>query len=60
MSSTSDPDAGASLRCVDLTLAFGTKVVQSNITFSIRRGSIFALMGGSGSGKSTVLRSMFG
>src|SRR3984893_18134248 len=60
MSSASDPDAGASLRCVDLTLAFGTRVVQSNITFSIRRGSIFALMGGSGSGKSTVLRSMFG
>ena len=60
MSSASDPDAGASLRCVELTLAFGTRVVQSNITFSIRRGSIFALMGGSGSGKSTVLRSMFG
>ncbi len=34
--------------------------MQSNITFSIRHGSIFALMGGSGSGKSTVLRSMFG
>ncbi len=49
-----------SMRCADLTLAFGTRVVQSNLTFSIRRGSIFALMGGSGSGKSTVMRSMFG
>jgi phospholipid/cholesterol/gamma-HCH transport system ATP-binding protein len=60
MSSASDPGADVSLRCTDLTLAFGTRVVQSNITFSIRRRSIFALMGGSGSGKSTVLRSMFG
>ena len=60
MSSASDAGAGASLRCTELTLAFGARVVQSNLTFSIRSGSIFALMGGSGSGKSTVLRSMFG
>jgi phospholipid/cholesterol/gamma-HCH transport system ATP-binding protein len=58
MSSASDPSAP--LRCIDLTLAFGSKVVLSGLTFSVRRGSIFALMGGSGSGKSTVMRSMFG
>ena len=48
------------LRCEALTLAFGSKVVQRDVTFSVRRGSIFAVMGGSGSGKSTVLRSMIG
>jgi phospholipid/cholesterol/gamma-HCH transport system ATP-binding protein len=58
MSLASDPDAP--LRCVDLTLGFGSKVVQSDLTFSVPRGSIFALMGGSGSGKSTVMRSLFG
>jgi phospholipid/cholesterol/gamma-HCH transport system ATP-binding protein len=62
MSLASDPEAhpSAVLRCTDLTLAFGTKVIQSGLNFSVHRGSIFALMGGSGSGKSTVLRSMFG
>lgn len=58
MPSVSDP--GAPLRCNDLTLAFGPKIVQSGLTFSVHRGSIFALMGGSGCGKSTVMRSMFG
>jgi phospholipid/cholesterol/gamma-HCH transport system ATP-binding protein len=58
MSSASDP--GAPLRCTDLTLAFGSRIIQSGLTFSVRRGSIFALMGGSGSGKSTVMRSLFG
>jgi len=48
------------LRCDDLTLAFGTKVVQANLSFSVRRGSIFAVMGESGCGKSTVLRAMIG
>jgi len=57
---SSESDAGAPLRCIDLTLGFGSRVVQSGLTFSVRRGSIFALMGGSGTGKSTVMRCMFG
>ncbi|CAI9121430.1 ABC transporter ATP-binding protein [Brytella acorum] len=44
----------------DLTLAFGPKVIQQDITFDVRRGSIFAVMGGSGCGKSTLLKSMIG
>ena len=43
-----------------LKLAFGPKVVQQDLSFDVRRGSIFAVMGGSGCGKSTVLRSMIG
>jgi phospholipid/cholesterol/gamma-HCH transport system ATP-binding protein len=43
-----------------VTLAFGPKVIQQNLSFDVRRGSIFAVMGGSGSGKSTVLKSMIG
>jgi phospholipid/cholesterol/gamma-HCH transport system ATP-binding protein len=44
----------------DVTLAFGPKVIQQRLSFDIRRGSIFAVMGGSGCGKSTVLKSIVG
>jgi phospholipid/cholesterol/gamma-HCH transport system ATP-binding protein len=50
----------ARLRANGLTLAFGTRVVQRDLTFSVNRGSIFAVMGGSGCGKSTVLKAMIG
>ena len=43
-----------------VTLAFGPKVIQQSLSFDVRRGSIFAVMGGSGCGKSTVLKSMVG
>ncbi len=39
---------------------FGDKVVHDGVTFSVRRGTIAALIGGSGSGKSTVLREIIG
>lgn len=43
-----------------ITLAYGPNVIQSNISMDVRRGSIFVVMGESGCGKSTVLRSMIG
>jgi phospholipid/cholesterol/gamma-HCH transport system ATP-binding protein len=43
-----------------LTLAYGTKVIQHDLSFGVRRGSIFAVMGASGCGKSTLLQSMIG
>lgn len=43
-----------------LTMAFGSYVVQRDVTFTVRRGEIFVVMGGSGCGKSTLLRSMIG
>ncbi|MBV8650873.1 MAG: ATP-binding cassette domain-containing protein [Alphaproteobacteria bacterium] len=54
-----DPNAER-LNVRDLTVAYGTRVIQRDLSFSIRRGSIFAIMGGSGCGKSTVLRAMVG
>jgi phospholipid/cholesterol/gamma-HCH transport system ATP-binding protein len=44
----------------DLTMAFGPRVVQERISFRIRRGEIFVIMGDSGCGKSTLLRHMIG
>ncbi len=43
-----------------VTLAFGAKIILHDLSFDVRRGSIFAIMGGSGCGKSTVLRAMIG
>jgi phospholipid/cholesterol/gamma-HCH transport system ATP-binding protein len=44
----------------NLTVGFGSRVVQRDLSFSIRQGSIFAIMGGSGCGKSTVLKALIG
>src|SRR5689334_19331073 len=52
--------AGDRLRAWALTLAFGKRIIQRELSFVVRPGSIFALMGGSGCGKSTVLKAMVG
>ncbi|HWR88744.1 MAG TPA: ATP-binding cassette domain-containing protein [Dissulfurispiraceae bacterium] len=44
----------------DLTMAYGDKVIQRDLTFTVCRGDIFIIMGGSGCGKSTLLRNMVG
>ncbi len=37
---------------------FGSQIVHDDLDLDIRRGEIFAIVGGSGSGKSTLLREM--
>jgi phospholipid/cholesterol/gamma-HCH transport system ATP-binding protein len=44
----------------NLTMAYGSFVIQRDLTFSILRGDIFIIMGGSGCGKSTLLRHLIG
>ena len=44
----------------DLTMAYGSFVVQRDLTFTINHGDIFIIMGGSGCGKSTLMRHMVG
>jgi phospholipid/cholesterol/gamma-HCH transport system ATP-binding protein len=43
-----------------LTMAFGSFVLQRDLTFTVNRGDIFIIMGGSGCGKSTLLRHLIG
>jgi phospholipid/cholesterol/gamma-HCH transport system ATP-binding protein len=43
-----------------LTMAYGDFVVQRDLDFSIQRGEIFAVMGTSGCGKTTLLRHLVG
>ncbi|HET6607308.1 MAG TPA: ATP-binding cassette domain-containing protein [Rhodopila sp.] len=56
----SDPATQDRLCAKGLTLAFGSRVIQRDLSFSVRQGSIFAVMGGSGCGKSTVMRAIMG
>ncbi len=44
----------------NLTMAYGSFVIQRDLTFTVRRGDIFIIMGGSGCGKSTLLRHLIG
>jgi phospholipid/cholesterol/gamma-HCH transport system ATP-binding protein len=44
----------------DLTMAYGSFVIQRDLTFTINHGDIFIIMGGSGCGKSTLLRHLVG
>jgi phospholipid/cholesterol/gamma-HCH transport system ATP-binding protein len=44
----------------NVTMAFGDYVVQRNVSFTVGRGEVFIIMGGSGCGKSTMLRAMIG
>jgi phospholipid/cholesterol/gamma-HCH transport system ATP-binding protein len=44
----------------ELTMAYGSFVIQRDLTFTIGRGDIFIIMGGSGCGKSTLLRHLIG
>ena len=44
----------------DLTMAYGSFVVQRDLTFTVNRGDIFIIMGGSGCGKSTMMIILIG
>lgn len=44
----------------DLTCAYGDSVIIDNISFEVGQGEIFVILGGSGCGKSTVLKHMIG
>lgn len=43
-----------------LTMAYGSTVIQKDLTFTVNRGDVFIIMGGSGCGKSTLLRHLIG
>src|SRR6516164_2065263 len=54
------PDTEPRITIQDLTMAYGSFVIQHDLTFSIQPGEIFIIMGGSGCGKSTLLRHLIG
>jgi len=54
MNVASPPEAVVEIQ--GLNTRFGSAVVHEDVSFSVRRGEIFALVGASGCGKSTLLR----
>lgn len=44
----------------NLTVAYGSKLIQEKLTFSVQEKEIFIIMGGSGCGKSSLLRVLMG
>ena len=61
MQTETHTDADSNQRVIEISKVstrFGDHVVHSELDLEVRRGEIFALIGGSGSGKSTLLREM--
>jgi phospholipid/cholesterol/gamma-HCH transport system ATP-binding protein len=56
---TADP-AEPPIRVEDLTAGYGQRIVVEDVSFDVRRGEVLVICGGSGSGKSTVLKNMIG
>ena len=48
------------LRVDSIVTRFGGQVVHDGVSFSVQRGEVLALIGGSGSGKSVLLREIIG
>src|SRR5688572_22763515 len=53
-SSTAARDLAVELR--DVTFAYDARIILKGITMSVPRGKVVAIMGASGSGKTTILR----
>ncbi len=53
-----DPDIV--IRVSDLTVGFGAETVLEGLSLEVRRGEVLGVVGGSGSGKSVLLRTIVG
>jgi phospholipid/cholesterol/gamma-HCH transport system ATP-binding protein len=52
--------SGPAIQVENLRAAYGEEVVFEDVTFSVARGEIVTILGGSGCGKTTLLRNMVG
>ncbi len=53
-------DEKAAITVSNLTMAYGSFVLQRDLNFTVEKGDIFVIMGGSGCGKSTLLKHLTG
>ena len=61
MSATSGVSSAPAVIAVEnVTIAYGDNVVQKDVSFEVRRGEVFVILGGSGCGKSSLLKNMIG
>jgi len=60
MTLSSTSSTGSVIDVHDLVVGFGAHTVLKSVTFDVRKGEIFGFVGGSGSGKSVLLRTIIG
>jgi ABC-type transporter Mla maintaining outer membrane lipid asymmetry ATPase subunit MlaF len=54
------PDDDIAIRVRGVTNRFGEQVVHEGLDLDVRRGEVLGVVGGSGSGKSVLMRSIIG
>jgi phospholipid/cholesterol/gamma-HCH transport system ATP-binding protein len=54
------PLPGPHITVHDLRIGWGTKVLMEHVNFQVERGTVFTILGGSGCGKSSLLRYLIG
>lgn len=52
----SNPDPNALVECRNLSFGYGQRLILDDVSFTLPRGKVTALMGASGGGKTTTLR----
>ncbi|WP_417685962.1 ABC transporter ATP-binding protein [Roseibium sp.] len=55
-----DADADIILSARDITVGFGSKVILQDLNLDVRRGEVLGFVGGSGTGKSVLMRTILG
>jgi len=50
----------AMIEVKNLTIGWGDTIVQRDLNFAVKRGEVFGILGGSGTGKTTLLRFLIG
>lgn len=48
------------IEVTDLTVGYGESIILENISFFVKKSEVFAILGGSGSGKSTIIKNLTG
>jgi phospholipid/cholesterol/gamma-HCH transport system ATP-binding protein len=54
------PERDSIVQVEDVTLAYGDDIIQEHLSFAVHAREVFAILGPSGTGKSTLLRAMTG
>ncbi|SMF39244.1 phospholipid/cholesterol/gamma-HCH transport system ATP-binding protein [Tistlia consotensis] len=60
MTQARQDDDSPAIRVQGLTTRFGPKVIHQDLDFEVRRGEVMGLVGGSGAGKSVLMRTIVG